>query len=144
MMSIDQADTIDFATIDKVAGDLWLTISDHLPWDENEGSHLALLQKKSAYLRFVESGEVFKNVPGAEGRSIVINLVGKFPLSQNADCFFGKARCDRKCWLYSWPHAPLIESTNTAKCTTLQLWCSERQTPSGFRRRHWQSRWQRR
>lgn len=94
MMSIDQADTIDFATIDKVTGDLWLTISDHLPWDENnEGSHLALLQKKiNAYPRFVESGEVFKKVPGAEERSIVINLVGKFPLSQNADCFFGKAR----------------------------------------------------
>ncbi|WP_159732584.1 DUF6572 domain-containing protein [Methylosinus sp. Ce-a6] len=92
-MSVDQPDTIDFATIDKATGDLWLTISDHLPWDENEGNHLALLQSKlNAYLRFIESGEVLKKVPGAEGRSIVINLVGKFPLSQKADSFFGKAR----------------------------------------------------
>jgi hypothetical protein len=91
MMSIDQADTIDFATIDKVTGDLWLTISDHLPWDENEGSHLAFLQTKiNAYLRFVESGEVFKKFLGAEGRSIVISLVGKFQLSQNADRFSGR------------------------------------------------------
>jgi hypothetical protein len=33
-----------------------------------------------------------KRLPGAEGRRIVINLVGKFPLSQNAGSFFGKAR----------------------------------------------------
>ena len=26
-----QADKIDFATIDEVTGDLWLTINDHLP-----------------------------------------------------------------------------------------------------------------
>ena len=92
-MSIDQTDTIDFATIDKASGDLWLTISDHLPWEGNEGNHLALLQNKlNAYLRFIESGEVFKKVPDAEGRSIVINLVGKFPLSQKADSFFEKAR----------------------------------------------------
>ena len=92
-MSVDQTDTIDFATIDKASGDLWLTISDHLPWDENEGNHLVLLQNKlNAYLRFIESGEVLKKVPAAEGRGIVINLVGKFPLSQKADSFFGKAR----------------------------------------------------
>jgi hypothetical protein len=92
-MSVDQTETIDFATIDKASGDLWLTISDHLPWDENEGNHLVLLQNKlNAYLRFVESGEAFKKVPNAEGRGIVINLVGKFPLSQKADSLFRKAR----------------------------------------------------
>jgi hypothetical protein len=92
-MSVDQTDTIDFASVDKASGDLWLTISDHLPWDENEGNHLLLLQNKlNAYLRFIESGEVLKKMPAAEGRSIVINLVGKFPLSQNAETFFAKAR----------------------------------------------------
>jgi hypothetical protein len=92
-MSIDHTDTIDFATIDKTSGDLWLTISDHLSWEENEGNHLVLLQNKlNAYLRFIESGEVFKKVPDAKGRSVVINLVGKFPLSQKADAFFEKAR----------------------------------------------------
>lgn len=92
-MSVDQTDTIDFATIDGVTGDLWLTISDHLPWDETERKHISLLQDKlNAYLRFVESGEVLKKVPGAEGRGIVIDLVGKFPLSQQAESFFVKAR----------------------------------------------------
>jgi hypothetical protein len=92
-MSIDQADTIDFATINKASGDLWLSISDHLPWDENEGDHLQLLQNKlNAYLRAIESGEILRKVPEARGRSIVINLVGKFPLSQNADFYFRKAQ----------------------------------------------------
>ena len=92
-MSVDQTDTIDFATVDNASGDLWLTISDHLPWDENEGNHLILLQNKlNAYLRFIESGEVVEKVPDAEGRHIVINLVGKFPMSQKAASFFEKAR----------------------------------------------------
>lgn len=92
-MSIEQVDTIDLVTIDKASGDLWLTISDHLPWEENEGDHLALLQSKlNAYLRFIESGEILRKVPDAKGRNVVINLVGKFPLSQKADLFFGKAR----------------------------------------------------
>jgi hypothetical protein len=92
-MSVDQADKIDFVTIDKASGDLWLIVSDHLPWNENEGEHLVLLQNKlNAYLRFIESGEVFEKVPAAKGRSIVINVVGKFPLSQKAETFFGMAR----------------------------------------------------
>jgi hypothetical protein len=91
-MSVDQTNTIDFVTIDKASGDLWLTISDHLPWEENEGAHLVLLQDKlNAYLRFIESGEVFQKFPAAKGREIVINIVGKFPLSQMAYTFLGKA-----------------------------------------------------
>ena len=92
-MSVEQTDTIDFATIDKTSGDLWLTISDHLPWDDNDSNHLTLLQNKlNAYLRFVESGEVFTKLPEAKGCGIVINLVGKFPLNHQADIFFGRAK----------------------------------------------------
>lgn len=92
-MSIDQTDVVDLATIDKASGDLWLTIADHLPWDENEGDHLVLLQNKlNAYLRVIESGEIFEKVRDFKGHGIVINLVGKFPLSEKADFFLKKAR----------------------------------------------------
>jgi uncharacterized protein DUF6572 len=92
-MSIEETNAIDFASIDRASGDLLLTITDHLPWDHNEGNHLVLLQNKfNAYLRFVESGEVFEKVPDAKGRSIVINVVGKFSLSEKADRFFELAR----------------------------------------------------
>jgi hypothetical protein len=63
-MSNDQTNSVDFATVDEASGDLWLTISDHLPWDQDEGSHLTFLQNKlNLYLRFVETGEVFKKYP---------------------------------------------------------------------------------
>jgi hypothetical protein len=91
-MAIDQTDIVDFATIDDASGDLRLTISDHLSW-EDEGHHLILLQNKlNAYLRFVESGEMFEKASDAKGRGVVINVVGKFPLSKKAEVFFAKNR----------------------------------------------------
>lgn len=92
MMSIEQTGTIDFVNIDRKLGDVWLTISDHLPWDHGEGEHLLLLQNKlNAYLRFIESGEMFKEIPETKGRKVLINLVGQFPLSEKANLFFEKA-----------------------------------------------------
>jgi Family of unknown function (DUF6572) len=92
-MSVDQERSIDFVNVDKESDDLWLTISDHLPWDGDEGHHLLLLQNKlNAYLSFIESGELLTKVPDAKGRRIVINIAGKFPLSKNAEAFFRKAK----------------------------------------------------
>jgi hypothetical protein len=92
-MTIEQADVIDIATIDHASGDLWLTISDHLPWGEIEGEHLVLLQNKlNAYLGAIESGEIFSKVPGARGRNIVIDIAGKFPPTPMANLFLQKAR----------------------------------------------------
>jgi hypothetical protein len=91
-MSIEQTNTVDFVTLDETSGDAMLTISDHLAWDENEGAHLELLQRKlNTYLRFIETGELTREFPHLEGRSVAINLVGKFPLSQQAETFVRKA-----------------------------------------------------
>jgi hypothetical protein len=89
-VAIDQTASIDLATIDHASGDLWLSISDHLPWGEDDdGPHLLLLQEKlNAYLRFIESGEVIERIPEASDRNVVINLVGKFSLSPRAEAFF--------------------------------------------------------
>jgi len=92
-MSIEQTQTVDYVNVDKGSGDVWLTISDHLPWDVSEGEHLDLLQQKlNAYLRFIESGELQKKYPDATGRDVVINLVGKYPLSRQATVFVTKVR----------------------------------------------------
>lgn len=92
-MSVDQTDSIDFASVDEKTGDLWLTISDHLPWGTNESEHLFLLQNKlNAYIRFIESGEVFRKVPEATNNTkIVINLVFKFPPNESARTFLTRA-----------------------------------------------------
>src|SRR5262249_23448940 len=87
-MTIEQLNVVDFTSIDKASGDVWLTITDHLPWDKDEGRHLVLLQSKlNTYLRFIESGEIFTKVPNAKGRKIVINIFGKFPLSEQTTRF---------------------------------------------------------
>lgn len=91
-MSIEQTDTIDFVNIDTASGDVLLTISDHLDWDETEGQHLLLLQEKlNAYLRFIEGGELYQRYPETSGRPIVIQIVSKFPMSKKAGIFFERA-----------------------------------------------------
>jgi hypothetical protein len=92
-MSIEQADTVDFVSIDDASGRVLLTISDHLDWDQDEGAHLLLLQEKiNSYLRFIESGEINNKFPQARGRKVTINLVGQFPLSNQASAFFRRAQ----------------------------------------------------
>jgi hypothetical protein len=91
-MSIEQVDTVDFVTLEEKPENVVLAISDHFNWNENESLHLQLLQDKlNSCLRFIESGELYKKFPEAARRSVVINVVGKFPLSPRADIFFEKA-----------------------------------------------------
>jgi hypothetical protein len=91
-MSINQTDTVDVVSTDEKSGDVLLTITDHLEWNENEEEHLLLLQEKiNSYLRFIESGELCNKFPKASGRNIVINVVGRFPLSERGNKFFNEA-----------------------------------------------------
>jgi hypothetical protein len=53
-MSVDQTNIVDFISINS-SGNVVLTISDHLEWD-NEGRHIYILQEKlNKYLAFIES-----------------------------------------------------------------------------------------
>jgi hypothetical protein len=88
-MSVEDVDKIDLVTGEQKTGDMILTISDHLDWDENGGEHLLVLQKKlNTYLEFVESGQIYAKVPQAAGRKIVIRVMGKFSLSDEAKKFY--------------------------------------------------------
>ena len=77
-MTIEQTDKIDALGIDKVTGEVVLTISDHLEWDD-EKSHLAVLENKlNAYLGFLESGQLIEHMPEAKGRKTKIAIYQKF------------------------------------------------------------------
>ena len=90
-MTIEETAQVDFISRGS-SGEIWLTISDHLPWTENEGYHLELLQDKlNAYLEFIESGQLLKTKPESRGLPIIINLVAKYPLSGEAAKFLGLA-----------------------------------------------------
>jgi hypothetical protein len=91
-MTIEQTDVIDFINIDRATGDVWLTIVDHLPWESHEADHLLMLQNKlNAYLRFVESGEMRKEYPETLGMNVVISVVARFQLSDQASKFVSMA-----------------------------------------------------
>ena len=72
-MSIEQTSVIDFISVAGETGNVCLTVSDHLPWN---GDHLLMLQNKlNAYLRFLESGEIYQTYPSARGREFEIRVV---------------------------------------------------------------------
>jgi hypothetical protein len=92
-MSIEQTDKVDFVNLDRATRRVVLIISDHLDWSHDERNHLLLLQKKlNSYLSFVESGELIKKFPDERGLPIVISIVGRSLMSEQANLFFEKAR----------------------------------------------------
>lgn len=73
-MSIEKKDVIDFISVDA-NGNAVLTISDHLPWDQ-ENEHLLLLQDKlNSYLGAIEDGQLYDSYPKAKNRNIIIRIV---------------------------------------------------------------------
>ncbi|HLH96522.1 MAG TPA: DUF6572 domain-containing protein [Xanthobacteraceae bacterium] len=88
-MTVEQNDKIDFVAFNRKSGDVHLIISDHLDWDENEGAHLLALQDKlNTYLEFVESGQLYVEYSRAIGKKIYFDVIGKFPLSDEAAKFY--------------------------------------------------------
>jgi hypothetical protein len=70
-----------------------LSLGDHLDWDGQQEEHLFLLQNKfNSYLKFIESGELRRKYPTSIGRKVTINIVGKYPLSEQAETFLDNAR----------------------------------------------------
>ena len=90
-MSVDQTNVVDAIGVDNASGDVVLTITDHLEWSRNDDKHMLLLQEKiNSYLSFVESGEVLDSYPDAKGRVVLIDVVCKYPLSQQAQGFYSQ------------------------------------------------------
>jgi len=90
-MSIDETSIIDFISTEEGTDQVTLTISDHLDWSM-ETEHLLVLQSKmNTYLKFIESGELEQEFPSASGKEVVIEVVGKYPLSEGASLFMGRA-----------------------------------------------------
>jgi len=83
-MTIEDTDEVDKIVIERATGKALLAISDHLPWDIDEGRHLELLQTKVyRYLDPIESGELYQRVPLTNGRQFAIVIYSLFELSQD-------------------------------------------------------------
>jgi hypothetical protein len=87
-MSVENGRTVDAVGVDKMSGQVILTIADELDWEE-EQIHLVLLQDKiNTYLSFIESGELIEANPDARDRKAVISVVGKYKPTADAIRFF--------------------------------------------------------
>jgi hypothetical protein len=92
-MSVEDLDKVDFVITGGLpSGEVCLVVSDHLDWAEQQGYHLLTLQEKlNTYLAFLETGQIYTEFPKAVGRKVVIEVVGKYPLSEEAHKFYGLA-----------------------------------------------------
>jgi hypothetical protein len=92
-MTIEQTNVVDFVAFSDSSKEVLLVIVDHLPWDENEGEHLLLLQNKlNTYLEFVEGGQLEAGFPKARGKEVIVKMTGTYPLSEQALKFFNLAK----------------------------------------------------
>ena len=91
-MSIEQPDVIDIMGIDRMTGQVVLTISDHLDWSDGIAHQMLLQNKLNRYLAFVESGEILESYPKSKDRPIVFEVVFQFPPDEAGSAFLAKAR----------------------------------------------------
>ena len=78
--------------IDISTNEVKLFIADHLDWSDAKGDHMFMLQDKiNEYLAFIESGELLQEYPKAKGKKAIIQVIGKFELTQIAKDFYEKA-----------------------------------------------------
>lgn len=91
-MSIEQEKKIDILASGKKPNEVVLFITDHLPWNsEFARKHLTLLEKKlNNYLAYIEGGEIYDKYPQHKGKIIIINVIGKYPLNDEAEEYYKK------------------------------------------------------
>jgi hypothetical protein len=106
-MAIENSNIIDFCSLDKY-GNVELTISDHLMWDDTQ-NHLLLLQSKiNAYLSTIESGELFVNYPSAKDKKVVIGLVLKYWPNSEGHLFLERVKVFLKSSGYDFYYKKLV------------------------------------
>ena len=89
-VSVENISVVDLIGVDTRSGNVVLTISDHLEWDD--GEHVLLLQHKlNTYLGFIESGELLDRYPNAKGRTAQIAVVFKHAPDALAEKFLSRA-----------------------------------------------------
>ncbi|WP_025130093.1 DUF6572 domain-containing protein [Pseudomonas sp. PH1b] len=93
-MSITNPRVIDiWATPKREPDSVILIITDHLEWGgkAEQGEHLLMLQEKiNTYIAFIESGEIYSEIPGAYGKYPIIRVLGLYELPEQAECFMGR------------------------------------------------------
>ncbi len=86
-MSLEQSETIDLLSFDKESGNVVLTVSDHIDWQDSAGHQRMLQAKLNTYLAFVEGGQLLIEKPEAKGRRVIFTIVFKFRPDRDGRAF---------------------------------------------------------
>ena len=91
-MSLENAEVVDGAGLDKTTGDVILTISDHLTWEDEE-THFRLIELKlGKYLDFIRSGQISESFPQATQAHTRIQLIYKYTPGDSGLSFLAAAQ----------------------------------------------------
>ena len=91
-MTVEQTKVIDIISQDRRTGQVILTVSDHLEWNDSARHQEILQAKLNAYLAFAESGEILEKYPDAAERTVVFKVVLKFKPDLDGRAFLNRAQ----------------------------------------------------
>jgi hypothetical protein len=91
-MTIEQLDKVDFLAKEEEGNRVVLYISDHLPWDAENEKLLLLQEKINRYLAFLESGEIYENLPDVKHGNFKITAIHKYRPTSEGYCFLEAAQ----------------------------------------------------
>jgi hypothetical protein len=91
-MAVDDPKIVDFVSVDSKGKRAFLTISDHLDWEDAYEHQLILQQKLNTYLRFVESGELVERFPDTKGLPVVFDIRFMYEPDESGSRFLERAR----------------------------------------------------
>lgn len=90
-MSLEQTLTVDAVGIEGATGHCVLTICDAFDWEDSH-NHLEALQAKiNSYLDFIQGGQICESYPDSAGRRLVIDILFRFDLPNEALDFLATA-----------------------------------------------------
>ena len=88
-MTIEEAGKVDIVALPRNRREVILLVADHLPWSDDEQGrleHAFLLQEKlNDYLRYVESGDLYRDFPNAKGRKVVFLVGHKYEIPRDVN-----------------------------------------------------------
>ncbi len=90
-MIVEQTKVIGIISQDRRTGQVILTVSDHLEWNDST-SHQEILQAKLNVYPFAESGEIREKYPDAEEQTVLFKVVLKFKPDSDGRAFLDRAQ----------------------------------------------------
>lgn len=90
MSAVQDLDKIDAIGFVSSTNSVVIKIFDHLNWD-NPQEHLYTLQEKlNAYIRFIESGNIYEAYPKAKNKNLVVSIDFRYDLPTEAEEFLAQ------------------------------------------------------